>query len=91
VIPVAPGTGGPRNWSGSAAITAVVLRELIDALADGVALTDDTGILALADRRLEEMFGYEHAELIVPARRKYLRSCASASAVWNSPGMTPGS
>jgi PAS domain S-box-containing protein len=29
-----------------------------------VALTDDAGILALANRRLEEMFGYEHAELI---------------------------
>ena len=41
-----------------------MLRELIDALADGVALTDDAGILALANRRLEEMFGYEHAELI---------------------------
>ena len=64
VIPVAPGAVGPRNWSGSAAITAAVLGELIDALADGVALTDDAGILALANRRLEEMFGYEHAELI---------------------------
>ena len=41
-----------------------MLRELIDALADGVALTDDAGILALANRRLGEMFGYEHAELI---------------------------
>lgn len=41
-----------------------MLGELIDALADGVALTDDAGILALANRRLEEMFGYEHAELI---------------------------
>lgn len=64
VAPVAPGAVGPRNWSGSPAITAAVLRELIDALADGVALTDDAGILALANRRLEEMFGYEHAELI---------------------------
>ena len=64
VIPVAPGAAGPRNWSGSAAITAAVLGELIDALADGVALTDGAGILALANRRLEEMFGYEHAELI---------------------------
>jgi len=54
VVPVAPGAAGPRNWSGSEAITAAVLRELIDALADGVALTDDAGILALANRRLEE-------------------------------------
>jgi anti-anti-sigma factor len=64
VIPLAPGAVGPQNWSGSAAITATVLGELIDSLADGVALTDDAGILALANRRLEEMFGYEHAELI---------------------------
>jgi len=62
--PVVPVAVGPRNWSGSEAITAAVLRELIDALADGVALTDDAGILALANRRLEEMFGYEHAELM---------------------------
>jgi PAS domain S-box-containing protein len=41
-----------------------VLEELIDALADGVAVTDDAGTLTLANRRLEEMFGYEHTELI---------------------------
>jgi anti-anti-sigma factor len=45
------------------AITPAVLRQLADALADGVTLTDDNGVLVLANRRLEEMFGYEHGEL----------------------------
>jgi anti-anti-sigma factor len=55
---------GPRKRPGAAAITAAVLRELVDALADGVALADGEGMLTLANRRLAEMFGYEHAELI---------------------------
>jgi anti-anti-sigma factor len=46
------------------AITPEVLRELVDALDDGVALTDREGVLVLASRRLEEMFGYQHAELL---------------------------
>ncbi len=37
--------------------------KLVDALADGVAPTGDDGTLALANLRLEEMFGYEHGEL----------------------------
>ena len=40
------------------------MRNLIDALADGVALADDDGALALASRRLEHMFGYGHGELL---------------------------
>ena len=55
---------GPQKRPGAAAITAAVLRELVDALPDGVALIDDEGMLILANRRLAEMFGYEHAELI---------------------------
>jgi anti-anti-sigma factor len=55
---------GRRARPGAAAITAAVLRELVDALPDGVALIDDEGMLTLANRRLAEMFGYEHAELI---------------------------
>jgi anti-anti-sigma factor len=51
---------GPRR----AGITPAVLWKLVDALADGVALTDGDGMLALVNRRAEEMFGYEHAELI---------------------------
>jgi anti-anti-sigma factor len=46
-----------------AVITLAALRQLADALADGVALTDADGVLVLVNRRLEEMFGYEHGEL----------------------------
>jgi anti-anti-sigma factor len=55
---------GPRNAPRNAAITPAVLWQLIDALTDGVALADDDGVLALANRRLGEMFGYEPNELI---------------------------
>jgi anti-anti-sigma factor len=56
----AAGTPGrPRT----AAISPAVLGWLIDALADGVALAGDDGTLAWVNRRAEEMFGYEHAEL----------------------------
>lgn len=46
-----------------AVITPAVLWRLVDALADGIALTDDLGGLALVNRRLAEMFGYERREL----------------------------
>jgi anti-anti-sigma factor len=51
---------GPRKTG----INPAVLWRLIDALNDGVALADDDGMLALVNRRVEEMFGYEHGELI---------------------------
>ena len=54
---------GHRNELGAAVITAAVLRELIDALADGLALTDDKGTLALVNRPTNTMFGYEPGEL----------------------------
>lgn len=60
VIPPA----GARPQGPAAAITPAVVGKLVDALHDGVALTDGGGTLALANLRLEEMFGYEHAELI---------------------------
>ncbi len=44
-------------------VTPAVLVQLIDALSDGVALTDDRGTITLANRRLEEMFGYGRDEL----------------------------
>ena len=47
-----------------AAVTSAKVRSLVDALQDGVALADGDGVLALASRRLEEMFGYEHGELL---------------------------
>ncbi len=46
------------------AVTSAEVRSLVDALQDGVALADGDGALALASRRLEEMFGYEHGELL---------------------------
>jgi anti-anti-sigma factor len=54
----------PAGPAGPAAtIAPALVRSLVDALQDGVALTRDDGTLALANLRLEEMFGYEHAEL----------------------------
>lgn len=47
----------------SPAIAPAVLLELLDALKDGLVLTDDNGVIALANRRLEDMFGYDHDEL----------------------------
>ncbi len=48
----------------TAAVNAAVLRQLIDALADGIVLADDDGTIVLASRRLTEMFGYESGELV---------------------------
>ena len=45
-------------------VTSAEVRSLVDALQDGVALADGDGALAMASRRLEEMFGYEHGELL---------------------------
>jgi anti-anti-sigma factor len=55
---------GPPDGDDRPAITPDVLRGLLDALDDGVALADRDGVLVLASRRLEEMFGYQHAELV---------------------------
>ena len=57
----------PAAWPSDrnrAAVTSADLRSLVDALQDGVALADSDGVLALASRRLEEMFGYEHGQLL---------------------------
>jgi len=45
-------------------ITPAVLWQLIDALGDGLALTDHEGRIALTNRRCAEMFGYQREELI---------------------------
>ena len=60
VIPVA----AARPEGSAAAVTLAVVGKLLDALQDGVALTNGVGTLALANLRLEEMFGYTHGELI---------------------------
>jgi anti-anti-sigma factor len=60
--PGGPGPGGPAAGS-TGVITQGVLWKMIDAIGDGVALTDDGGTLVLANRPLEEMFGYLPGEL----------------------------
>jgi anti-anti-sigma factor len=47
-----------------AGITPAMLWGLVDALADGVILTDEDGMLVLANRRAGDMFGYRPGELI---------------------------
>lgn len=54
---------GQGNGSGPGAIDPLVLRRLIDALGDGIALTY-AGRIMLANRRLAEMFGYRQHELV---------------------------
>jgi anti-anti-sigma factor len=48
---------------GRAAIAPAVLWGLIDALGDGVVLTDDDGTIVAVNRRLTQLFGCEPAEL----------------------------
>jgi anti-anti-sigma factor len=55
---------GPPDRDDGPAITAAVLLGLLEALDDGVAVADRDGTLVLASKRLEEMFGYQHAELL---------------------------
>jgi anti-anti-sigma factor len=73
-----PDGHGPRQGGGRAmhrpqaagslnghrtAITPAVMWKLIDALPDGVVLADGDGVLVLANRQMEEMFGYQQGEL----------------------------
>jgi anti-anti-sigma factor len=59
-----PGLAVPPGHLGAGVITPGVLWKLVDALADGVALTDDEGVLVLVNSRLTDMFGYDPRELI---------------------------
>ncbi|HYB49167.1 MAG TPA: PAS domain S-box protein [Streptosporangiaceae bacterium] len=66
---------GPRDGALAAGITPAVVWGLVDNLADGVVLTSDDGVLVLANRRAEELFGYAHSKLagrrvesLIPAR-----------------------
>ena len=47
-----------QDGPGPAPLNEVVLRQLIDALADGIVLADEDGRIVLANRRAAEMFGY---------------------------------
>ena len=55
--------GAPRDRA-RAGITPAMLWGLVDALDDGVVLSDEDGVLVLANRQAEGMFGYRPGELI---------------------------
>jgi PAS domain S-box-containing protein len=59
-----PEPAGRALRASAGTITPAVLWQLIDALGDGLALTDHEGKIALANRRCAEMFGYKREELI---------------------------
>jgi anti-anti-sigma factor len=60
-----PNVSAPRSSPPSAGtITPAVLWQLIDALGDGLALTDPEGRIALVNQRCAEMFGYQREEMI---------------------------
>ena len=62
--PVAAAVPALPDGDDGAVITPAVLRGLLDALDDGVALADGDGKVVLANRRLAEMFGYQQAKLL---------------------------
>jgi anti-anti-sigma factor len=61
--PVAGPRGGRENGPGPAPVSEAVLRQLIDALADGIVLAGQDGRIVLANRRAAVMFGYRPGEL----------------------------
>src|SRR5271166_2779636 len=64
-VRLTPNGKAPRDSPPSAGtITPAVLWQLIDALGDGLALTDHQGRIALVNQRCAEMFGYRREELI---------------------------
>jgi len=56
------GPAGPPPAS-DPAITPAVIWEMVESCPEGVALAGGDGAITLASRRLEDMFGYGHAEL----------------------------
>ena len=69
-------------------MTPAVLWNMIEAFHEGVALADGEGTLVLASRRLEEMFGYQHAELpgqrlerLIPAHLQAARTRPTGTGV----------
>jgi len=72
--PTGPMTGPDDASSRTPLVTEGVLRQLVDALDDGVALAAEDGTIVLANRKLAAMFGYQPAslagqpvEVLVPA------------------------
>ena len=58
-----PRSARPDAGSGQIPLNQVVLRQLIDALADGIVLADEDGRIALANRQAATIFGYRPGEL----------------------------
>lgn len=54
---------GQENGLRPAPLNEAVLRQLIDALADGIVLAGEDGRIVLANRRVAEMFDYQPGEL----------------------------
>jgi anti-anti-sigma factor len=54
---------GQENGPRPAPLNEAALRQLIDALADGIVLADEDGRIVLANRRAAMMFGYRPGEL----------------------------
>ena len=61
--PARPQAGRDNGSRSAAPVTEAVLRQLVDALDDGVVLADGDGTIVLANRRLAAMFGYQPGEL----------------------------
>jgi anti-anti-sigma factor len=55
---------GQENRLRPAPLNDAALRQLIDALADGIVLAGEDGRIVLANRRAAEMFGYRPVELV---------------------------
>ncbi len=76
-----PSQKGPGAPESAAVMTPGVLWNMIEAFNDGVALADGKGTLVLATRRLEDIFGYQHAgltgqplERLIPAHLQAARA-----------------
>ncbi|HUN34524.1 MAG TPA: PAS domain S-box protein [Trebonia sp.] len=59
----APHDHGGRQGA-SKTVDPAVLRQMVDAFQDGVALADDHGTVMLANLRLDAMFGYQRDEVL---------------------------
>ncbi len=59
-----PSRRPPNGIKAAGTITPAVLWQLIDALGDGLVLTDHEGRIALVNQRCAGMFGYKREELI---------------------------
>jgi anti-anti-sigma factor len=75
-----PGRKGPPEPE--AVMTSDVLWSMIEAFNDGVALADREGKFVRASRRLEEMFGYQHAELAGQSVERLIPAHLQAVPAW---------